>query len=244
MRITLKDITLKNDILNDINNGIIDTDKYVQYIKTNVENANNIISTKLLDLDEEELYELLSKVFCIELDNNDLYRILKEKYGKHYIKEATLNTNIVDEECNRITLIGAATKNVLYDNKTIPVVKLRDIINSYDFVVLRDKKTKLKEKPSNAEKYEYEITNLDEDEEIYEYKIKLLRKDIKDKSVLKIVLALVNKYVKELVDQAKFYSKLEEDETLKTISNQYKTAYESNFEKKKVFIKGNNKRRY
>ena len=248
MILNLKPITLKNDTIQQINNGIIDTTKFVDYIKKNVMYSNNIIETKLLSLDEDELYEMLSKIFEIEFDESDLFKILRNKYNKHYINKLTLKTNLVDIDLNKITLVGAATKNVLLSNTAVPITELRNIVNSYDFIVLKTVKTKLKEKPDNYDKFEkftFETASLDDDSDIFEYKKELLKKDIKDKKVLTTILDLTKKYLSELISQAKTITRLgEENESLKPISLEYKKAYETNFSKSKVFVKGEHKRRY
>jgi len=49
----------------DINNGKIDIGKYINYIRTNIENANYLIENKLISLDDAKLFFALSKVFDI-----------------------------------------------------------------------------------------------------------------------------------------------------------------------------------
>jgi len=248
MKLTLKTITLKDDTLEDINSGNINLDKFIEYIRVNVENANNIIETKLLSLDEDELYELLSKLFIIELDDDDLFRILRNKYSKHYVNKLKISTNLVDKDLNKYILVGAATKDVLPSNRGMLLSELRKLVNSFDLIVLDTKKYKLKEKPSNAERYEdflYETFSLESDPETFEYLKTLLKKDLKDKNTLKRILSSVEQYLRELIHQAKEITRLdEEDESLKPISIQYKKAYESNFSKKTVFTKTEHKRRY
>ena len=246
MKITLKDITLKEDTLNDIHNENIDLDKYITYIRENVDSANNIIETKLKSLDEDELYEILSKIFVIELEDEDLFRVLRKKYNKHYVNRLTINTNLVDINLNKYTLEGAATRSVNPPSNGMSLANLRKEINSYDLVILKTKTRKLTERPSNAEKYEdfnYDIYSLESDPEVFDYLKNLLKKDLKNNFTN--IMSLCKKYVNELIYQAKYITKLgEEDELLKPISIQYKKAYEANFSKNTVFIESEHKRRY
>ena len=248
MKITLKNITLKNDTLEDIKSGNIDLNKFIEYIRVNVEAANNIINTKLLSLDEDELYELLSPLFIIELDDDDLFRVLRNKYNKHYVNKLTISTNLVDKDLNKYTLVGATTRDVLPSNRGMLLSELRKIVNSYDLIVLGTKKYKIKEKPSNAERYEdfeYYTFSLESDPETFDYLKSLLKKDLKDKNTLKRIISLVEQYLKELIHQAKEIIRLdEEEESLKPICKEYKNAYESNFSKKTVFTNKEHKRRY
>ena len=246
MKITLKPITLKNDTLEDIKSGEINTDQYVQSIRTRLDSANYLIKTKLLSLDDLELYNALSKVFDISLDEKDLLTILKEKYGKHYTDITTLTTSMVDSEGNNIVLAGASTKNVPDSNGMVTIEELRKLINSFEFVILETIKVKLREEiinPDKFEDYQFERTSLNNDDELATYKISLLGKEIRKNSTLKKLLALVQQYVKELVYQAKAITRLgEENEDLKEVSSEYKKAFEQNFSKKKIFVEGNHKK--
>lgn len=248
MKISLKNITLKDDTLEDINRGEIDTDKFVQYIRTNLENANYIIDTKLLSLEDIELYDALSKLFIIELDENDILGILKRKNNKHYFGTVSLKTTMVDEEGNNIELIGAASNKVSRYDKLHTLQEIRRLVNSYDFVVLQTIRTRYDKKISNPEMFEdYQIDDISlgfDDDELFNHKIALLSKEIRNKSTLKKVITSVEQYIKELVYQAKYITRIDEDEESKKISLLYKNAYESNFNKKSISKSGKHKKSY
>lgn len=249
MKLTLKNITLNKDTLEDINKGNIDTTKYVNYISTCLDNANYLIKEKIRDLDDLELYNALSKIFNIELEEKDLLKILSKKNNKHYLYYLTINTNMVDEDGKMTILKGIATKNVPYTDRNVPLKTIRKIINSYDFIVTEITKVKPIEKLAKPEKYEeYETSSFtldfNQDEDLFAYKIALLRQETKDNSVLKRILNQIEQYIKELIYQAKSIYRIEDDddENKKEISRQYKKAFEDNFTKKEIFIKGRHKK--
>ncbi len=247
MKLVPKKIVLKEMTLCDINNGKIDIGKYIKYIRTNIENANYLIENKLISLDDAKLFFALSKVFDIQLDDDDLLKILKEKYNKHYIRKVDLNTKMLDEEGNNIVLVGAATKKVLYHTEVIANNDLRKIIDSYDFLVLEIKKVKHKEKVLNPEEYQnYPIEGItldfSEKDNFFDYKLKLLKKEIKNHTVLKKILHSLSLYIKELEYQAKLIGRLgEKDDNLKDIAAQYKRAYQLNFNKESIKPKNRRK---
>ena len=246
MRMTLKEITLRNDTLTSINNGEIDIDRYIEYIKTNLANANYLIRTKLQSLEPLTLFEALSKVFNIELEMSDLLTILSEKYHRHYTGITTLSTNMVDSDGNNIVLEGASTKKVLTANSRISIKDLRSIVNSYDFLILETRRIRSTERIANPEPfedYQYERTSLDfnKDDGLFDSKIELLSIELRNNTTLKRILNLVDQFVKELVYQAKSITKLgkeENDEKLKQIGREFGEAYRTNFDNKKVFIEG------
>ena len=156
---------------------------------------------------------------------------------------------MVDEDGKKIILKGIATKNVPYTDRNVPLKTIRKIINSYDFIVTEITKVKPIEKLAKPEKYEeYETSSFtldfNQDEDLFTYKIALLRQEIKDNSVLKRILNQIEQYIKELIYQAKSIYRIEDDddEHKKEISRQYKKAFEDNFTKKEIFIKGRHKK--
>ena len=88
--------------------------------------------------------------------------------------------------------------------------------------------------------------NLNESNELFEYAIELIKKEVKLKNNLKKILNDLESYINELMYQAKCITKLSEseDKTLKQIGKEYKKSFEENFNKKQITKKNNHKRRY
>lgn len=251
MKLVLKKINLKEETESKIESNTYDINEFIEYIKTNIEKANFLIENKILDLDEIELYNRLKEVFEIKFENQDYLEILSEKYGKHYIDITTIKTNMIDEDGNNITYIGAKTKKIPNYNGRITLSEIRNITNSYDFLILKTQKNKLTTELKQKEKYEnhqfIDINqNFDEKNELFEYAVSLLKKQIKLKSELKNILNQLETYVNEIIYQAKCITKLseEENQNLKKIGKEYKKAFEENFNKKQITQKNNHKRRY
>jgi len=251
MKLIPKKINLKQETENKIETNNYNVDEFIDYIKENLEKANFLIENKILDLDREELYEALNKIFDIKFDNNDYLEMLSEKYGKHYIDIITMNTNMIDEEGNNITYIGARTKKIPNYNSRVPLSEIRNITNSYDFLVLKKQKNKLNTELKQKEKFEdHQLINinenLNESNELFEYAIELIKKEVKLKNNLKKILNDLESYINELMYQAKCITKLSEseDKTLKQIGKEYKKSFEENFNKKQITKKNNHKRRY
>ena len=249
MRLIVKENDLKQEIERDIETGNYDIDKFVGYIRTHLKKANFLLENKILDLDSKDLYYALKEVFNIKYDNEDYFKILSEK--KHYTQIVSINTYMVDENGYNIELIGAATRKLPNYTGKVPLDELRKITNSYDYIIFKQIKHKLNEKPKKTEKYE-ELpqmnfdTNLDENNELFDKVLDLVRKTIKDKKVLKQVLSDLKKYIDNLMYQARQIAKLSEEENpqVKQIGLLYKKTLEENFSKKNLTQKDNHKRRY
>lgn len=251
MKLIIKENDLKREIEKDIEAQNYDTDKFVEYIKTHLDKANFLLENKILDLETEELYYALKEVFDIKYDNQDYLEILSDLYRKHYTDIISIRTNMIDEKGNNIEYIGARTKKLPNYNERVYLSELRNITNSYDFVVLKQQKYILNDKLKQEEKYENHQfinfdQNLDENNELFDYVLDLVRRTIKDKKVLKQVLSDLKKYVDNLMYQAKGIAKLSEDENpqVRQIGLLYKKALESNFNKNTLTQKDNHKRRY
>jgi len=251
MRLIVKENDLKKEIERDIEIGNYDTDKFVEYIKTHLDKANFLLENKILNLDSEDLYYALKEVFDIKYDNQDYLEILSDTYEKHYTNITSIQTYMIDENGYNIELIGAAIRNLPNYTGRVSLNELRKITNSYDYIIFKETKHKLNEKLKQAEKYE-ELpqinfdTNLDENNELFDKVLDLVRKTIKDKKVLKQVLSDLKKYIDNLMYQAKSIAKLSEEENpqVKQIGLLYKKALEENFSKKNLTQKDNHKRRY
>jgi DNA-binding ferritin-like protein (Dps family) len=251
MKLVLKETNLKEITENDIMMHDFDTDKFVEYIKIHLDKANNLIENKVLDLEPEELYNALKDVFEIKYDDQDYIDILSDVNKKHYTQILHLNTTMVDNEGYNISCIGAATKAVPNYTGKVNLSELRNITNSYDFAIFKQVKHKLNDEFKQAEKYEnMQYVSFDGDitknEDLLESILNLLRKTIKDKKVLKQVLSDLDKYIKDLMWQAKQIAKLSEEQNpqVKQIGLLYKKALEENFNKKSLTQKDNHKRRY
>jgi len=251
MKLVLKKTNLKEITENDIMMHDFDTDKFVGYIRTHLDKANFLLENKVLDLEPEELYNNITEVFEIKYDDQDYIDILSDVNKKHYTQILHLNTTMVDNNGNNISCIGAATRAVPNYNKRIPLSELRNITDSYDFAIFKQVKHKLNEEFKQAEKYEDKQyisfdKDLDENSELFEQVLNLLRRTIKDKKVLKQVLSDLNKYINDLMYQAKQIAKLSEEQNpqVKQIGLLYKKALEENFNKKRLTQKDNHKRRY
>ena len=245
MILLLKDITLKKDTMNNIKNGIIDVNKYIEYIQEHLSYASYLEETKLQSLDEQSLYEGLSKVFDIELDDNDLLEIMKEKYNKHYTDIMQLKTTMVDNAGNNIALIGISTKGIANNKKVILLKELRRIVNSYDFIIIQTLKNKLQKPIKNPENYEdYQFINVskefDDTDGLFAYKIKLLRNKLKNPSTLEYILKKVRQYKRELMYQAKNITKYSQKE----VADEYRGELYNKKRKKRVFRKGKHRRKY
>lgn len=251
MKLILKRIYLKQETLKNIESNNYNIDEFVNYIKEHIKKANNLIENKILDLDEEELYDSLTNVFEIKFDDYDYLEILSRKYEKHYTDIITINTNMIDEEEKNISYIGAKDKKLPNYNGRVSLDEIRRITNSYDFVVLKQQKHKLNFELKTKEKYEnHQFINFDQNlnknNELFEYVLELLTKEIRKKDILKKVLNDLQSYINELMYQAKEITKLSEDDNpeLKQIGKEYKKAFEENFNKKQLTKKNNHKKRY
>lgn len=246
MKLALKDISLKKDTISSIRNGTINANKYLDYIEERLEAAYFLIENKLLSLDELSLYEALSKIFDIELEETDLVKIMREKYNKHYTGIIQLGTNMVDNRGNTISLIGASTKEVSNIKKKVSLKELRKIVNSYDFIIFQTLKNKQQKATTNPENYEdYQFINVSKEfnnnDGLFEYKIKLLRNEIKNTSTLKKILNKTQKYISELVYQVK---NIKNNQNEIAAANELKKEYYSNSSKKRVFRKGKHRKSY
>ena len=255
MKLVLKETNLKEITENDIMMHDFDTDKFVEYIKTHLDKANYLIENKIVDFEPEELYNSLKEVFDFKFDNDDYLRILSDINNKHYTDIVTINTTMVDNEGYNISCIGAATKKTIQkmpnSNGKMNLTDLREITDSFDFAIFKQVKHKLNDEFKQAEKYEdKQYISLDGDltknEELYEEVLELLKRTIKDKKMLKQVLSDLDKYIKDLMWQAKQIAKLSEEQNpqVKQIGFLYKKALEENFNKKSLTQKDNHKRRY
>lgn len=251
MKLTLKKIYLKEETERDIESGIYDINKFIDYIKEHLKKANFLIENKILDLDEQELYDALKEVFDIKYDEEDYLEILSKKFEKHYTKIITLDTNMIDDEGYNISYLGAKVNKPYNYIGKVPLSEIRKITDSRDFVVLKEIKHKLNNKLKSPDKYENRKfinfdQNLDENNELFDKVLELIRKTIKDRKVLKQVLSDLQKYINELIYQAKTITKLSESDNpqVRQIGKVYKKVFEENFNKKQLTQKNNHKRRY
>lgn len=251
MKLVLKKTNLQEITENDIMMHDFDTDKFVEYIKTHLDKANNLIENKILDFEPEELYNAITEVFDIKYDEQDYIDILSDVNKKHYTQIIHLNTTMVDDEGYNISCIGAAIgKFKIYRDK-INLTDLRTVTGSSDFAIFKQEKHKLKDEFKQAEKYEnMQYVSFDGDitknEDLLESILNLLRKTIKDKKVLKQVLGDLDKYINDLMYQARQIAKLSEEQNpqVKQIGLLYKKALEENFNKKNLTQKDKHRRRY
>lgn len=251
MKLVLKKTNLKEITENDIMMHDFDTDKFVGYIRTHLDKANNLIENKILDFEPEELYNAITEVFDIKYDEQDYIDILSDVNKKHYTQIIHLNTTMVDDEGYNISCIGAAIgKFKIYRDK-INLTDLRTVTGSSDFAIFKQEKHKLKDEFKQAEKYEnMQYVSFDGDitknEDLLESILNLLRKTIKDKKVLKQVLGDLDKYINDLMYQARQIAKLSEEQNpqVKQIGLLYKKALEENFNKKNLTQKDKHRRRY
>ncbi len=251
MKLVLKKINLKEETERDIELNNYDIDKFIESIKTHLKKANFLLENKILDLDEQELYDALKEVFEIKYDEQDYLEILSKNNKKHYTDIITINTNMIDEEGYNISYLGAKDKKLPNYNGRVPLSEIRNITGSSDFVVLKEIKHKLNTQLKSPEKYENHKfinfdQNLDENNELFDKVLELIIKEIRQKNVLKQILSDLQKYINELMYQAKEITKLSESDNpqVKQIGLLYKKALEENFNKKSLTQKNNHKRRY
>lgn len=251
MRLLLKKIDLKERTENDIEMNSCDIQKFVDYIKEHLDKANYLINNKILDFDSLELFKSLGEVFDIKFDDNDYLEMLSDKFGMHYTEYVTLNTNMIDDNGNNISYVGVKTKKVGNYNGRVSLSEIRKITNSYDFLILKTKRNKLnfdlKEKEFFEEHQFFNFDKvIDESNELFDYAILLLRRNVHLKNVLKKILSDLEVYINELMYQAKCITKLSESNdnpVLKQIGISYKKAFDENFSGKQL-KKPSHKRRY
>ena len=251
MRLLLKKIDLKEQTESDIEAKFYDVQKFVDYIKEHLDKANYLINNKILDFDELELFNSLSEVFDIKFDDNDYLEMLSDKFDMHYTDYVSLNTNMVDDEGYNISYVGVKTKKIGNYNGRVSLNEIRKITNSYDFLILRTKRSKLnfdlkgKERFEEHQFFDFDKT-INEGNELFSYATSLLRRNIHLKNVLKKILSDVEVYINELMYQAKCITKLSElndNPELKQAGIIYKIAFDENFVGKQL-KKSNHKRRY
>ena len=234
MKRIAKEITLKEDTINDINSGNIDTDLFIRRINGYLEKANYLINNKMIDMSKEELYRSLSEVFDIYFEPYDYVKMISMKNGMRYTRFVNINTYMYDEDNNNISYLGVATRKAdCQDNETLSLDKLRKLTDSYDLVLLKQRVNKNEAKSGRRDPFEshlFEPVNvnvgiIDETSEFYPYAIELLEKEL----IIKYALYDIKLYVDEVLHQAReitSLAKVKDDEKLAAIGKQYKKAYQ------------------
>jgi len=252
MKREIKPITLKKDTLNDISNNNIDVNSFIQRIKEYLRNANYLLNNKIDNMDEQELYNSLSKIFNFYFDQNDYLKILSLKNNKHYVKIINIKTNIYDENGNNLNLLCMVTNKAdCTNNDTLDIKTLRKLTNSEDLIVLGERYIKYDNKIKKREKYESFISesidinnpSIDETNELFPYALELIKKEL----IVKYILLDIKHYVDEVIHQIREIiglSLIENDEELASIGKQYKKAYDNAREKNIIPKNEKNQSRY
>ena len=249
MKRELKPITLKEDTLNDIKEGKIDTDLFIERIKEYRSKANYLIDNKMEDMEDIELLRNLEEVFNITYDDKDYLRMLTFKYGKHYISFKHIKTNMYEED-NNISYLCATTSKVNYpDGKTLDFKTLAKLTNSGDILLIKKIPLKITHQIRKVEKYkdlyvdeiDIDSKRVDKESSLYPYAAILVRKE----TIIKYVLYDLKDYNSEISHQARTIfalSKLD-DEELSKIGKLYRSSYDKASAKglipkeKKVYVK-------
>ena len=242
MKRIAKEITLKEDTINDINSGNIDTDLFIRRINGYLEKANymkkveiNGINYEIIKDDnncfnKEEVEEKLTDYF----EPYDYVKMISMKNGMRYTRFININTYMYDEDNNNISYLGVATRKAdCQDNATLSLDKLRKLTDSYDLVLLKQRVNKNEAKSGRRDPFEshlFEPVNvnvgiIDETSEFYPYAIELLEKEL----IIKYALYDIKLYVDEVLHQAReitSLAKVKDDEKLAAIGKQYKKAYQ------------------
>ena len=213
----LKDITLYDDVISDINNGVFNSSLYLDRYKSYIKKANSVIDTRLDKLEDEDFFNLLNTIFDITFDEEDYLKMLSLKHEKHFIKYFDVRTNMYDEDNNNICFYCVATNKVRgQSNSFFDLKSLRTLINDSDLVILNEYKKKTNYLITKREEYEsfvrdsVDVTKkvISVEDEMYPYAIRVLRKG----TLIKEVLADTNRYVSEVTYQKNCIMKLADDE--------------------------------
>lgn len=242
MKLKLRKVVLKDNTLEDIalHPESYDVQKFINYIKRHLNNANDLLNSKLDDLSDIELYRKLVKLFCFIVDKKDYLRVLSMIYGKHYTDFIYIRTNFVDEDNNTIMYQAAAIVSKSYLNDSIlDLNSIRNLTKKNDLLfikkIITNPKVSKKEKYENHQFIEIDINDpyLRERSELFPYFIKLIKKDI----LTKDILYDIKLYIDELMFQAKSITDLSKNSDnleLALIGDSYKRALDSCFEDKVI----------
>ena len=252
MKRKLKNITLKEDTINDIKENNIDVDIFIKRINNYLEKANYLLDNKIEDMDDLELYNSLKEIFDFIFEPKDYLKLLSLKNNKKYTNLLNIRTNMYDKEDKKLVLLCAATNKVnCSNNSTLDIKSLRKLTNNEELVVLYESFNKNNEEIKRREKYESYIFNeinitnstIDEDNELFQYALELIRIEL----IPKYVLYELKQYVDEVIHQAREITKLaliEDNEELANIGKQYKNAYDNAREKNIIPKKKKKEKRY
>ena len=203
MKLFLKQITLKEDTLEEINRGNYDVNNFISSINEYLSGANDLLYTKIESLNELELYQKLKPIYNIKLNTNDYLKALSKKYNKHYTNFITIRVN----EDNYFVL--STNKYAYLDESTIDLNKFRNLINREELIIL------------NKELIRNEY--LDETNELFSYFLEILKKEL----LVKNILFDLKWYTKEVMHQARTVADLannEKNPELFEIGKMYKKA--------------------
>ena len=85
MKRKLKNITLKEDTINDIKENNIDVELFVKRINDYLEKANYLLDNKIEDMDDLELYKSLKEIFDFIFEPKDYLKLLSLKNNKNIL---------------------------------------------------------------------------------------------------------------------------------------------------------------
>lgn len=234
MRRIAKKITLKEDTMNDIELGNIDTDLFINRINEYLSRANHLINTKMDNMEDMELLENLEVIFDIYFDEKDYLRMLTLKYGNHYLYFKHIRTNMYDENDNNVSYLGAVTSKVKCpDGSVLDFKKLGKLTNSGDILLVKQFVSSAVYPIGKREKYrelfvdevDLESGQVDKTSNLYPYAATVVRKE----TIIKYVLYDLKKYINEVTYQAKKIIDLHKnkDEEIASIGKQYKSSYDN-----------------
>ncbi len=235
MRRVLKNITLKEDTIRDIESGNLDTDLFIRRINEYTSRANHLINTKMDDMDDEELLDSLEETFDIYYDEKDYLKMLTLKHGNHYSNFIIIMTDMYDENDNNVSYLGAVTsKAKTLGGIALDVKTLRRLTNSGDLLLIQKILTKATHPIVKREPYEelavdeVDINSgrVDKNSDLYPYAAHVVKKE----TLTKYVLFDLKQYIAEATHQAKEIIGLSksEDETLASVGKEFRAAYEKN----------------
>ena len=239
MKLKIKNINLKDRTLRDIatNRNNCDVDYFAQYVKEKLTNINDLVNTKIVDLESKELYDKLKYFYEFTVEPKDYLRALAKMFKRHYVAIINVKTTMADPYGRNIGYELAVTNEYLnLNNHTLDVKTIRKLTNRNDILVTKeylledvlDKQEKYENHKNLHVKTDKEV--LDENDEIFPYLIDLMAKKIRVKDILYDLKI----YMDKLMYQAHCITslaKIKDDPELASIGKRYDDALKVLFNK-------------
>lgn len=228
MNIERKKISLARDtyecigLSSDPENALIFKTKIKEYISI----LNEIIESNFDRLTDKNLYELLSKIYCISFDEMDYLKILSKHNNKKYTHIHKLPTTMVFSdiateghgksfdwwnEFYQVYYVAATSDQFKFDhNKTYSKKEIKKLLSDKSIVVLKCDKKEIDDNQNFVQEDYEPISPLNINSENYidnastfisdNYGGKLIRKKLTKKVVLKDIKKIINILNNEIED--------------------------------------------